>query len=245
MLEQSNTILGKSLQNDSIVTRIVDQITQAIINGELHPGDKLPTEISLCSTFGVGRNSVREAIKILEAYGVVYIKRADGTFINDSYSQKMLDPMLYGILLQKKSFAEIMQLRKVLDIGIMQTMIPSIAADNLTLINNSFKTLSEAITQRNPNCREVLQADIDFHMAITQAANNDLLLSMYSYVDRITIPSRTDAIEFILNSGKAENFIHLHQKLINIIVQKKFHEIEETITEHYMFWKQAKEVSHA
>ena len=44
---------------------------------------------------------MREAIKILEAYGVVYIKRAEGTFVNDTYNHKMLDPMLYGILLDK------------------------------------------------------------------------------------------------------------------------------------------------
>ena len=45
--------------------RITDQITNAIINGEFKPGDKNPTEVELCESFGVGRNSVREAIKVL------------------------------------------------------------------------------------------------------------------------------------------------------------------------------------
>ena len=57
---KTNTpILSRSLQNKSIVSRIVNQITDAIINGELKPGDKLPTETSLCATFEVGRNSIR------------------------------------------------------------------------------------------------------------------------------------------------------------------------------------------
>lgn len=79
----------------------MDQITNAIINGELLPGDKLPTEPELCETFNVGRNSVREAIKILEAYGVVEIKRASGTYVRKEYNYKMLYPILYGIILQK------------------------------------------------------------------------------------------------------------------------------------------------
>ena len=63
---ETKSFMKKSLANKSVVERVVDQITNAIINGELLPGDKLPTEPELCETFNVGRNSVREAIKILE-----------------------------------------------------------------------------------------------------------------------------------------------------------------------------------
>ena len=72
---ETKSFMKKSLANKSVVERVVDQITNAIINGELLPGDKLPTEPELCETFNVGRNSVREAIKILEAYGVVEIDK--------------------------------------------------------------------------------------------------------------------------------------------------------------------------
>ena len=143
---KTNTpILSRSLQNKSIVSRIVNQITDAIINGELKPGDKLPTETSLCATFEVGRNSIREAIKILEAYGVVYIKRPDGTFVNDRYSQKMLDPMLYGILLEKNSSDEIIQLRKVLDIGIMQQIMHTITPEQIAHIEGCLENLINAV----------------------------------------------------------------------------------------------------
>ena len=83
-------ILNRSLQNHSVVQKIVDQITEAILRGELRPGDRLPTEAELCSSMGVGRNSVREAIKILEAYGVAEIRRADGTYICSTYSLSLI-----------------------------------------------------------------------------------------------------------------------------------------------------------
>lgn len=114
--------MSVSLANKSVVERITDQITNAIINGELKPGDKIPTEVELCESFGVGRNSVREAIKVLEAYGVLEIRRADGTYIRQGYDDKMLYPILYGIILQKDSKEQIVELRKVIDVGIFRKL---------------------------------------------------------------------------------------------------------------------------
>ena len=95
----------------SVVDQVMDGIISQIIDGTLHPGDKLPTEMELCKQFGAGRNSVREAVKKLQAYGILYIKRADGTFVSENYNQKMLDPMLYSIILQKNSWQEFVELR--------------------------------------------------------------------------------------------------------------------------------------
>ena len=59
------------MDNRSVVDRIIARITNAIISGELLPGQKIPTESELCESMHVGRNSVREAIKVLVAMGVL------------------------------------------------------------------------------------------------------------------------------------------------------------------------------
>ena len=107
----------------SAVDQVLDGIISQIISGTLRPGDKLPTEMELCKQFGAGRNSVREAVKKLQAYGILYIKRAEGTFVSESYNQKMLDPMLYSIILQKNSWQEFVELRSVIDIGTLNVII--------------------------------------------------------------------------------------------------------------------------
>ena len=71
----------------SVVDQVLDGIISQIIGGTLRPGDKLPTEMELCKQFGAGRNSVREAVKKLQAYGILYIKLAEGTFVSESYNQ--------------------------------------------------------------------------------------------------------------------------------------------------------------
>lgn len=83
-------------KNESLVQRIINKITDSIVAGELKPGDKLPTEMELIAAFGVSRNTVREAIRTLIAYGVVEIRRPEGTFICDGFSNKMINPTSTG-----------------------------------------------------------------------------------------------------------------------------------------------------
>ncbi len=236
---RKNGVLSTALQSKkTVVTRVVDRITEAIIQGELKPGDRLPTEVELCESLQVGRNSIREAIKILESYGVVYIKRADGTYVSDSYNQKMLDPMLYGVILQKDSAEDIIELRKVLDIGMLQVASHKLEQEDVGEILGYLDNLEQEIQKENPDVDQLLAADIAFHMSIAKAIGNELLISMYNYVDRITVPSRTHATELILNKGEMENFIALHRHLVDLIVNHDVGRINEVVNEHYMFWKQ-------
>ena len=235
MPEEKN-FLRKQLHKDSVVNQVVKQITNSIIAGNLKPGDKLPTEPELCENFGIGRNSVREAIKILEAYGVVYIKRAEGTFVNDTYNHRMLDPMLYGILLDKDFRVDIIQVRKVLDTGMLYQIIRMITDEKMCRIQQVFETLKETVRQKNVTAKQVLQADVDFHQALVESTENPILCNIHEYVDRITKPSREKTVEMVLENDQQETFILLHQKIINLLLEKNYQNIESVLAEHYMFW---------
>ena len=237
MAEKSN-VFSQPLATENVVDRIVKQITDKIISGDLKPGDKLPTEPELCQAFQVGRNSVREAIKILCAYGIVYIKRAEGTFINHRYSQKMLDPMLYGILLQGSFSEDVVLLRKVLDIGILHSVMYTVTEDQLQSLSDLLEHLRALVFAPRPDMDAIFDADVQFHMEITRFTGNEMLYSIYSYVDRITRPSRDHALQMILDQDEKNTFIELHEKIISLIREKQFDEIETTLTNHYQFWNQ-------
>lgn len=235
-MPEKKNLLKKQLHKDSVVNQVVKQITDSIIAGDLKPGDKLPTEPELCENFGIGRNSVREAIKILEAYGVVYIKRAEGTFVNDSYNHKMLDPMLYGILLDKNLRINIIQVRKVLDTGMLYQIISMITDEKMDKIQQKFESLKTVVLGEGVAAKQVLQADVDFHRALVESTGNPILCNMHEYVDRITTPSREKTVELVLEKNQAEKFILLHQKIINLLLEKNYQNIESVLAEHYQFW---------
>ena len=100
-----------SLRSRNISQIITERIAASIMNGELRPGQRLPTEDEFAARIGAGKSSVREAIKILEALGVLEIRRGDGTYVVDRFTGSMLDPMVYGILLADKSEADVVEFK--------------------------------------------------------------------------------------------------------------------------------------
>ncbi|PKM49971.1 MAG: FadR family transcriptional regulator [Firmicutes bacterium HGW-Firmicutes-7] len=229
--------LNESLGGKSIVDKIVDSITNAIINGELKPGDKIPTETELCESMGVGRNSVREAIKILDAYGVLHIKRAEGTFVNKEYNSKMLYPILYGIILQQDSANQIIELRKVIDIGILQIVISKLTKEKLKPIVNALKELENEIYSPEATARKIFEADVKFHSEIVFVTENVMLESIGYYVDKITRQSRMHAIDQILELKAEDKFLELHKNLVKLLVDKEAKSVSNIVEDHYQFWQ--------
>lgn len=232
--------LNESLGGKSIVDRIVDNITNAIINGELKPGDKIPTETELCESMGVGRNSIREAIKILEAYGVVHIRRAEGTFVNQQYDSKMLYPLLYGIILQKDSAEQIIELRKVIDIGVLQVAVNKLTKEKLGQIENSLKELEKEISSPDADVSKIYDADVMFHAEIVGVTENIMLKSICLYIDKITKQSRILAIDQILDLKATDQLLELHRNIVKLLIEKKVDRIPSVVEEHYQYWHNIK-----
>ncbi len=240
----NSSFLKEPLGGKSVVSKIVDNITNAIINGELAPGDKLPTEAELSEAMGVGRNSVREAIKILEAYGVVHIKRAEGTFVSQEYDSKMIYPVLYGIILQGDASRQIMELRKVIDVGILRLAVDKLNCDEnsgtyLEKVRLALSSLEKEVYDSSPQIRRIHEADVEFHMAIVAIAENAMLQAICNYVDKITRRSRTNAMDQILESGEMETFLEMHRRMVRLLEERDAGSIYKIVEEHYHYWIKA------
>ena len=147
-----NDGMFKKIKNKSVVQTVVDSITKAIITGDLKPGDKIPTEMELAESFGVGRNSIREAIKILVYYGVLEIRRAEGTFVCDGFNKIMIDPMVYGVILhQARDYVNLMDLRQMMEVGVMRLAIAKYNEEDLEKLHEKLERLGEEIRKGPEN----------------------------------------------------------------------------------------------
>ena len=215
----------------SVVDQVMDGIISQIIDGTLHPGDKLPTEMELCKQFGAGRNSVREAVKKLQAYGTV---------VSENYNQKMLDPMLYSIILQKNSWQEFVELRSVIEIGTLNIIIQrNDITSFLPDLYHTFGELSAEMHSPEPSVDKVLELDSRFHTQIANAAQNPMLATITEYITRLTLPSRLETTRKVLAKGEEEieRFVELHRQLLSVIERRQVDEIAATVQDHYIFWK--------
>ena len=222
------------IDNTSIVQQVIDRLTYAMIYKELRPGDKLPTEMELAASFGVGRNSIREAIKILVSFGVLDIRRPEGTFVSSGFSDKMINPLLYGIILdQSDSLDNLKELREWIDFGILELAREKAAPEDVFQLEEQLKKLLAEID--GGDVGKVFMADDNFHEAISTAAHNSLLGQIAKLVRTLTSELRMNTIKNMLNMGKGDELKKAHKDLFNVVKLKDDKSARELLVEGYFY----------
>ena len=134
--------------------------------------EKLPIESELMKIYGVGRSSIREAIKFLSIQGILSVQQGVGTFVVSKNAHETLDSQM-----NKAQIEEVQEVRSLLD-----SKIAAKAAINRT--EEDLKTIKKYLDLRNQFAEENLatecyQADINFHLAIAESCGNNLLKEIY------------------------------------------------------------------
>ena len=179
-------LLNNQRNRESALDHVFNSIISAIIDGELKLGDKLPTELELSQNLGVGRNTVREAVKILGAYGVVTIHRPEGTFVNTSYSHEMLNPMLYGLLLQKQDWRRLVEMRGALEIGTLFLACHAVSPEDIKSLEKTIGMMDKEIHKESPSVDKIIEYDRCFHSDIIKITGNQMILDVSSYIIKFT-----------------------------------------------------------
>lgn len=222
----------------SVVDSVVSRLTSAIMSGELKPGMKIPTEADLVKAFGVGRNTVREAVRILVTYGILEVRRADGTYVCDRFSPKILDPMLYGIILQKESaHHELIGLRKLLDNGILQQLFyTKLSQDTWDRLNAIQDDLEAYLNSGEKDVATIAQKDIAFHQELAAATNNVAVMTIYDSIVKITEDFLYKTIETILQHDAAAYFSDSHRGIMEKLAGSSLDELYERVEWSYQYW---------
>ncbi|MDP3446736.1 MAG: GntR family transcriptional regulator, partial [Eubacteriales bacterium] len=102
----------------TVVDITMQYILSQVSSKKWKPGSKIPTEFELMDTLDVSRNTVREAIKVLEYLGLLEIRRADGTYVVNHFSEKMLNSWSCSLLIEDERSTALLELRMVIESGI-------------------------------------------------------------------------------------------------------------------------------
>ena len=231
MTEQAGYL--KSLKSESVVQRVINCLTDAMVNKELKPGDKLPTEPELAAAFGVARTSVREATKILTYMGVLESRRSEGTFVASGFQESMIDPMVYGIILnQGEDFQSLIELRELTEVGILRLAIKKQSREGLDLIRQRLEEF-EAAAREGDVLEAVFQADNNFHDAVSALCQNSLVDKINRVVRMLTYAVRHDTVETMLTTGRVHELIQAHWRIYEVLSDKTEAGLEEIIHNTY------------
>jgi DNA-binding FadR family transcriptional regulator len=179
----------KNLKEKTVVQKIIDEIKNSLIKEELLPGDKLPSEEQLCKNFSVSRISVREAIKMLSALGVVTIKRGNGTYISKGVNPSAFNSLIFQLILQEKSSKELAELRTMLEIGILEVVMDKRTQEDIIEIEESIKNFEKEYSRGTLDRERLSLCDLDFHLKVTEATHNDLIIGIAEAIFQLYVAS--------------------------------------------------------
>jgi DNA-binding FadR family transcriptional regulator len=222
----------KSLKKESVVQSVINQLTDAIRNGELKPGDKIPPEPELAESLGVARSSIREAIKILAYLGVLESKRSEGTFVCSGYKESMIDPMIYGIILNQDSFDNLMELREMTEAGMMRLAIEHHDVEEINELEEILEEMKSAVASEDPVTR-FFEVDNSFHDKIAEMGKNPMADKVNRVVRTLTYAIRFRTVSDMINGGKSEELINAHRLLIDAIREGDKHNLSEKVRGSY------------
>lgn len=155
-----------------------DEIKQLILERGLGPGDPLPTESELVDLLGVGRNSVREALKSLQALDLVEIRHGYGTYVGAMSLEPLADGLtfrtLHGMRDSLRSLTELLELREELEAGLIRKVAPRVDAEQLDELDRIVDRMDTGLRRG----RQVVEHDGAFHQALYTPLGNELAMQM-------------------------------------------------------------------
>jgi GntR family transcriptional repressor for pyruvate dehydrogenase complex len=207
----------KVVRTSRLYEQIVRQIEESVLNGSLKPGDQLPAERDLAQRLGVSRTAVREAVKTLREKGLVEAYSGRGTFITDGTSQaarQSFDLMVkVGQQGQQEGLPHLVELRLALEPGIAAMAAERVTDEDLTAMREAVAVMDGA----QENAEAYIEADLDFHLALAEAAANPLILSL---IDSIVGLLRTERIRiFKVEGGPQRSQVH-HKRILSAVERR-------------------------
>ena len=211
-----DSLMG-SLKSKSISHVIVDRIVKSIVAGELSPGDKLPPEDDFAERIGVGKSSVREAIKILEAFGVIEIRRADGTYVVDEFRGNMLSPLISGMLIAQKNAVDVIDFKVRVQRIALDELVSGEGAHHDALYKDLSRRLSKNAAART---EETLRLLDDVEMELSGAVRNPLVAELYLRSTQLSSFEIKRTIEADASGNRLTSLVGAWQLVLQALVEQ-------------------------
>ena len=200
----------QAIPKTAVAEDIVTHLLQMIRDKKLRPGDKLPPERELALMLKVSRPSLREALRTLSVMRVVELRHGSGTYITALEPEKLVAHLDFVFALDDSTYFQLFETRKILEPAICALAAQHISDDELLQLDACVERSKLGLADHET----YLQADLDLHTIIAQAARNPLLQRFMSSIQSLGRASRqrTSALP-----GVVEQTVQDHQAIIQAL----------------------------
>jgi GntR family transcriptional regulator, transcriptional repressor for pyruvate dehydrogenase complex len=206
------------------------KIEQAIQLKKFAPGERLPTELELCDSFGVSRTVMREALRMLSARGLISIQKGRGIFVRDYSASDLADPIRLYLTLNYDGnhVLDVVEARKAIE-----PSVAALAAKNRT--ETDVRNLSANLHQLEAytgDYEKLAVLDQDFHILIATASGNPIVPLLMEPIHRL-MPQIKSSVYATIDDAKASAVVY-HGKILEKIVNRDENGARKVMEEHLL-----------
>jgi len=217
-------------KSENVSQKVVRELKSAIAEGKVKPGDKLPPERTLAEMLGVSRNSLREALRLLKAFGLVTIKHGQGVFVAEQNHDLYIANLLKHASVEKSKLAELFEIRKLLEGQAAVWAVERGTEEQIKALAKLVESTRGKLAGEPADSPSILaEQDSLFHNLLAEVTNNSVLVTiMHSLLDLI-YDSRCKAMTV---PGRQQKSLEEHCRVVEAIQNRKAEDARRAMLTH-------------
>lgn len=234
MSEETGNRRGPERRSERRVSsQIQSEVMQLILDRRLQAGAPLPTETELMQDLGVSRNSVREALKALQALDIVDIRHGYGTYVGEASLTPFVDGLTFRTLAQPDdknetgALAEILQVREVLEEGLIRRVAAVLTEPELDRLEAVVAGMEEAGRSGRP----FPELDREFHELLYASLGNALVPQLLGAF--WTVFSRVAGIRGWTDDPSPELTVRRHRDIVTALRARDVEAAQRAMADHF------------
>jgi DNA-binding FadR family transcriptional regulator len=178
--------LGEDTPKRRATADTIAAIQEQIRNGQLTPGQRLPSERALGEAFGVSRPTVREAVQSLAAMNILDVRHGAGIFVSSLDLDELLSPMRFALELSEPTVDNLFEVRIALEPRAAELAAERATDDQVAGI----EACAAGLGRRGLTRSELVELDVALHRRIVEASGNELLINLIASLNVLARRSR-------------------------------------------------------
>jgi DNA-binding FadR family transcriptional regulator len=174
------------VKRKSLVDTVVERIRAVIVDGQLRPGDRLPTEAELVKQLEVSRTVLREAVGRLEMLGLISVQGSRGMFVNEPVGLlNGFNLVRTALLLSPRELVKFTEFRRAIECEAARCAAERATPDDVA----ELRALCEEIRRTDLANRDAFRIDLRFHQKLVQLTGNEMMQNVMEVIREFVIAS--------------------------------------------------------
>lgn len=230
--------MSEEFKETKVYTKVINDIKEKILSGELKNGDRLPSEREMAERLDVSRTSIREAIRTLEIMGLIESKRGSGNYITNSFGNSLFEPLSIMFMMQEYSTGDIHELRETLEIECCRMASRLISYEDIKLLKEIIDDMDKTYDEDKS-----LLLDIRFHNIIVKSSNNPLIINVLKAISQLMDKFIKESRKIILcEENNRKILLNSHKEIVLSLEERNESRAIISMKNHFDIIKRAYEI---